>query len=205
MLFFLAGFTGITMQASFVCHELVVNREVQEKLYNECKEVQAKLQGKQINYEVIQKMKYLDMVISEGLRRWPIAPMTDRIANKPYVIENYNGDKVQVNVGDGIWFPTLGLHMDPQYFPEPEKFVPERFSEENRSKIQTMAYQPFGTGPRNCIGSRFALMISKSFVYHMVSNFHLEMCDQTQDPLRLQRRSGTVTAEKGFWMNLRAR
>lgn len=44
------------------------------------------------------------------------------------------------------------LHYDPQYFPEPQKYLPERFSDENRNKIPPYAYIPFGQGPRNCIG-----------------------------------------------------
>lgn len=46
----------------------------------------------------------------------------------------------------------FGLHYDPEYFPEPQKFNPERFSDENRKKIPPFSYLPFGQGPRNCIG-----------------------------------------------------
>lgn len=48
--------------------------------------------------------------------------------------------------------PTYVFHHDPHFFPEPEKFDPERFSEENKHKINPLAYMPFGGGPRNCIG-----------------------------------------------------
>lgn len=54
--------------------------------------------------------------------------------------------------GTGIGIPTFAFHRDPQYFPNPDKFDPERFSEENKHKIHPFAYSPFGLGPRNCIG-----------------------------------------------------
>lgn len=46
----------------------------------------------------------------------------------------------------------MGLHHDPEYYPNPEKFDPERFSEENKSKRPAYTYLPFGDGPRICIG-----------------------------------------------------
>lgn len=49
-------------------------------------------------------------------------------------------------------FSPAGFHHNPEYFPDPEKFDPERFSDENRKNIQQQHYVPFGIGPRACIG-----------------------------------------------------
>lgn len=49
--------------------------------------------------------------------------------------------------------PIYGLHHDPQYFPEPEKFNPENFSDDSKARRPQNAYLPFGDGPRNCIGN----------------------------------------------------
>lgn len=48
--------------------------------------------------------------------------------------------------------PAFAFHHDPQYYPEPEMFDPERFSEENKYNVNLLSYMPFGLGPRNCIG-----------------------------------------------------
>jgi cytochrome P450 len=53
------------------------------------------------------------------------------------------------------------LHHDPAFWTDPFYFDPERFAPENRDKIIEMTYMPFGDGPRNCIGRRFALMEAK--------------------------------------------
>lgn len=63
---------------SFVAYELMVNVHVQRKLQNEIDELNKKIDGKQVNYEQIQGMKYMDQVICETLRKWP-SPMIDRL------------------------------------------------------------------------------------------------------------------------------
>lgn len=62
-----------------------------------------------------------------------------------------------VEKGTVVVIPSYGLHWDPKYFPNPEKFDPERFSNENKHKIQSHVYLPFGDGPRICIGKLFCL------------------------------------------------
>lgn len=187
-------------------HELVVNPEIQQRLFEEISEANRQLNGESLTFEVMQNMKYMDQVLSEALRRWTLAVATDRSVNKPYVLETSDGSKVQLNVGDGIWFPLDAIHMDPKYYPNPEVFDPERFSDTNKGSIQPGTYFPFGIGPRNCIGSRFALMGVKSIVFHLILNFKLDMSEHTQHPLKLLNGpSANLVPEKGFWANIKER
>lgn len=187
---------------AFVCHQLAVNPKYQNKLYKEILKVKESLNGKSIGYDQIQKMEYLDMIISETLRMYPLAPASDRIVTKPYIIEDYDGTRVQLNVGDRVWLPTIGVHMDPQYFTDPDKFDPERFSEENRPSNLSTVYTPFGVGPRNCIGNRFALMQCKAVIYKLIEKFKLDQCKKTQHPLKLAARTANVEAQNGFWLKI---
>lgn len=205
LIFFIAGFGTVSKTLSFALHEIAVGSKVQQKLHEEVQETQDQLNGKPLTYDFLQKLKYVDMTMSETLRRWPQVPGSDRYVNKPYVLENFDGTKVQLNVGDSIVIPSSAIHMDPKYFPHPKQFDPERFNDENKDKILAGTYLPFGIGPRSCIASRFALMECKAILYYMVSNFHLEKCRKTQDPLKLKPIPGIADAEKGFWVQLRNR
>lgn len=152
---------------------------------------------------------------TEALRKWPPAILTDRRCNKRYVITNDDAEDRTNNAsnsrplileeGDEIMIPIFGLHRDPQYYPDPERFDPERFSETNRHNIQANTYMPFGAGPRNCIASRFALMQVKAFLFEMVSTFKFEVHNKSRIPMRLVQNMFTINAEGGYNVHLKPR
>ena len=80
---------------------------------------------------------------------YPPLPNLNRRCTKNYTLPDTN---VVVEEGTSLLISALGLHMDPEYYPEPEKFDPERFSEENKKARHPFVHLPFGDGPRNCIG-----------------------------------------------------
>lgn len=151
LLFFLAGFETSSTLLSFLCNELALNPDIQEKLCREIDDTIEDMKAEKLTYEQLNSLKYLDQVISEGLRKWPPAMITDRVCNREitFIVD---GQAVTMKEGQQIWIPIYGLHMDPKYFPEPTKFDPDRYSEENVHKIVAGSYVPFGMGPRNCIG-----------------------------------------------------
>lgn len=77
--------------------------------------------------------------------------MSDRVCFKDYEVE-YEDQKFTIEKDKIVMIPISGFHRDPLYFPDPLKFDPDRFSEENRGNIDPDTYLPFGIGPRNCIG-----------------------------------------------------
>ncbi|KAH0999851.1 hypothetical protein HUJ04_005341, partial [Dendroctonus ponderosae] len=167
MVFCLGGFDTISNAMSVGSYELAVNKEIQNKLRSEIVETH-RLNGGKVTYDSLLKMKYMDKVISEILRKWPPAGVVDRVATKPYTIEPVNADEkpVHLKLGDLFWIPMFGFHRDPKNFENPTKFDPERFSDENKGNIKPYTYVPFGAGPRNCIASRFALLELKTLFYH---------------------------------------
>jgi cytochrome P450 family 9 len=150
-IFFFAGFESISSVLSFLAYKLVAQPEIQTKLHTEILATNAGLENGELTYEQLNQMKYLDMVVSEALRKWPPTPMVDRLCTKDYTMQ-HNGSKLVIEKDTTIMFPIHSLHNDPKYFSDPEKFIPERFNEENKRNIVPGSYLPFGIGPRNCIG-----------------------------------------------------
>ncbi|XP_062716546.1 probable cytochrome P450 9f2 [Aedes albopictus] len=147
-------------------------------------------------------MKYLDMVISETLRLWPSAPAVDRLCVQDYTLDDDQGLRCHMEKGTGVWIPIYGIHRDAKHFPEPDKFDPERFSEQRKGDIQSGTYMPFGIGPRSCIGMRFALMELKCIAYYLLLNFRLERTENTMVPPVLEKGFVTLSAANGLMLKM---
>lgn len=145
------------------------------------------------------------LFFTEALRKWPSAVAVDRVCTKPYVIQPVTPEEkpLQINKDDVIWIPIYGFHHDPKYYPEPQKFDPERFNDENKHNIQPYTYLPFGMGPRNCIGSRFALLEFKTLFFQLLLNFELVPIKKTNIPLRISKTSFNLQAEGGNWLGFK--
>ncbi|XP_044738983.1 cytochrome P450 9e2-like [Chrysoperla carnea] len=202
-IFFLAGFETVSTAMCFTTYELALNPDIQQRCYEEIQEIVESNDGK-LSYDVIQKIKFLDMVISESLRKWPPAIFTDRVCTKPYTF-NVNGKDVLLEKGTNIQFPIYAIHRDPQNYSNPEKFDPERFSDENKQNIDPMTYLPFGVGPRNCIGSRFALMEVKVAMFHLIKNFEIILTNKSTVPPKLSTSTSAMVIEGGFNVGLKPR
>lgn len=146
-------------------------------------------------------------MLAEALRKWPVSVGTDRVCSKKYIIEPTQPHEKPVHFepGDFLFIPIIGLHYDPKYFPNPQKFDPERFSEENKTNIIPYTYLPFGAGPRNCIGSRFALMETKTIFFYLLSKFNLCICEKTDIPIKLSKKAMQLASEDGIWLELQPR
>ncbi|KAJ8728450.1 hypothetical protein PYW08_016835 [Mythimna loreyi] len=207
LLFFLAGFETISSSMSFLLYELAVNPDVQERLAQEISEHDAKNGGK-FDFNSIQTLTYLDMVVSEVLRLWPPAIATDRICNKDYNLGKPNESAEKdfiLRKGAAIMIPTFAIHRDPEFYPEPDKFNPDRFSEENKHKINVLSYMPFGLGPRNCIGSRFALCELKVMVYQLLRHMEVSPSEKTCIPAKLATDNFNIRLKGGHWLRFRLR
>lgn len=77
-----------------------------------------------------------------------MAPFLNRQADVDYTFD----DGFTLPKGVSVLVPISGLQHDPEYYPEPHVFDPERFSDENKHNIVPYTYLPFGDGPRSCIG-----------------------------------------------------
>lgn len=143
VVFFFAGFETTSTLLCFMAHELACNPDIQQQLVDDIMAMETQLQNKSVTYEMIKEFKYMEMVVSESLRLWPPVFQTDRQVTKPYRLQG-NEVNVTLTTNDSIWIPIYGLHLDANYWPEPKRFDPERFNDENRKNIRAGTYLPFG-------------------------------------------------------------
>lgn len=205
LVFFLAGFETVSNAMYFMAYTLALNPNVQRTLQDELEALVEKLNGRLPTYEDFQSLSYLDMVLTETLRLYSPVTFVDRRCNAKTTIEKSDGTKVEILPGDVVYFPISAIQMDPNYYPEPEKFIPERFSHENRDNIKPFSYLPFGAGPRNCIGSRFALMEIKALMFSLLSNFTIEKNSRTEVPIQIKPETLQHRPRNGVWLTLRAK
>lgn len=176
LIFVFAGYETTSSTLSYISYHLAIHPDVQKRLQDE---IDANLPNKAApTYNAVMQMEYLDMVVSESLRLYPPGGRIERVCKKTV---EFNG--VTIPKGMVVMIPAYVLHRDPTYWPKPEEFRPERFSKENGENIDPYTFLPFGAGPRNCIGMRFALLIIKVAMIVLLQKFSFKPCKDTPIPL----------------------
>lgn len=197
IIFIFAGYETTSSVLSFLTYLLATHPDVQQKLQEE---IDATFPNKTLpSYDVLVQMEYLDMVVNESLRLFPVAGRLERLCKKDVEIKG-----VLIPKGTVVMVPNFVLHQDPELWPEPEEFRPERFSKKNKDSINPYTYLPFGTGPRNCIGMRFALLNMKVAIVRVLQHFSFKPCKETQIPLKLSNQ-GLIQPEKPIVLNIELR
>ncbi|XP_055838036.1 cytochrome P450 9c1-like [Episyrphus balteatus] len=200
-------FAGIEPMTNLLCntlYELMKNPEIQEKLYEEVSKMNEQLKGADISYDLlIDKMKYMNMVVMESLRKWPEVPLRNRVCSKPYTLKDIDGKIVQeFKTGDKLYFNVYGSHYDEENFENPFTFDPERFNDENILKKKTYTYFPFGYGAKVCRGKKFGLMVTKIMLYHLILEFKIDCGTKSTRDLFAATRKIQLKQSDFFWMKL---
>ncbi|XP_038210417.1 cytochrome P450 6k1-like [Zerene cesonia] len=164
--FFAAGVEPTATALFGTLYELGKDPEYLEKVHKEIDEAFEK--NDKMNFDIIMGMKHLDMAFSEAMRLHPPIGFLTRQCIRDSVLPVGN---IKVDKGSKIFTPIYEIHHDPKYYPEPEKFIPERFAPENKHKIADITYMPFGKGNRICVGLRYASLQSKAGLVHLLRNF----------------------------------
>lgn len=189
--FFIAGLDTISSVLAFTSYLLALHPDVQRKLQEEVDRCFTE-NGEEPSLADISKLKYLNCVISESLRLYPPAVRVERTACQDITLGNSG---IKLTKGCAVVIPVYAMHHDSEYFPDPEKFDPERFSDENIGTVRPYSYLPFGAGPRNCIGMRFALQALKTCLLHVVRIVGLVQTEDTKVPLKMVTTFSLLTAE----------
>ncbi|XP_063988414.1 uncharacterized protein LOC135168310 [Diachasmimorpha longicaudata] len=196
--FFIAGFETASTPLSFTLYELALHPKMQDRLRKEITDAMEE-NGGEITYDTIMKLPYLDMVTSESLRKYPPLPVLDRVANLDYRVP---GSDLVIEKGTPVYMSLFGLHYDPKYYDNPEKFDPERFSDANRESNKKTWYA-FGDGPHVCIGMRLGLLESKVGLVSILQKYEVYPCEKTAIPMKLRTQGLMTGAEGGLYLNIK--
>lgn len=176
--FFQAGFETSSNTMTTLMYSFAKNPKVQELAYQEVTEVLKDTKGV-VDYEAISKMTYLEAVIKENLRLNPPVIRIDRTCMKDTIIGGEKTPSLKLKKGTVVQIPIYAIHRNPDFFPDPDTFRPERFLEKDES-VAEMTFQAFGGGPRVCIGMRFAMSEMKIALAKLISRFKITDSPQTK-------------------------
>ncbi|KAG4066159.1 hypothetical protein HA402_010361 [Bradysia odoriphaga] len=183
--FFFAGFETSSSTLEFFFYLIAKHPKIQTKIRQEILEALAK-HGK-MNYELIANyLPYLTAALKETLRLYPILPFLDREcdAMEGYSMEPYSSFKIPR--GMPVYIPIYSLQRDPEYFPDPDHFIPERFYSDNGTTNEFL-WLPFSTGPRSCIGERFAMMQMRVAIVSLLKSYSIELTDGSPKSIELDK------------------
>ncbi|XP_008923000.1 cytochrome P450 4V2 [Manacus vitellinus] len=195
--FMFEGHDTTAAAMNWVLYLLGHNPEVQKKVHKELDEVFDNTE-RPVTTDDLKQLRYLECVVKEALRLFPSVPMFARTLREDCCISGY-----QIPKGATVLVLTYALHRDPEIFPDPEEFRPERFFSENSKGRHPYAYVPFSAGPRNCIGQRFAQMEEKTLLALILRRFWVESCQKPEE-LRI---AGELILRptNGIWIKLKRR
>ncbi|XP_034827797.1 cytochrome P450 6B5-like [Maniola hyperantus] len=168
---FAAGFETTANTLSYFLFEIAKNQDAQTKVISEVDSYFAK--NDTIEYECVNELPYIVACIEETLRLYPIMGLTTREVMDDYTLPT----GLSLKKGDRIHISIYSLHHNPDYFPEPKVFRPERFYGDARKDIKPFTFFPFGEGARICIGLRFAKMPMHAALLTIFKNYRVELAE----------------------------
>lgn len=123
-----------------------------------------------LQYSDLPKLEFTTQIVEESLRLYPPFWMVDRVA--------LTDDRImdtEIPKGTTMVVFIYGAHHSPRYWDDPESFIPQRFSKENRKHHTPFAYLPFGEGPRGCIGGHYAMLQMLIILGVLLRNYDFQL------------------------------
>ncbi|GBP62054.1 Cytochrome P450 6B2 [Eumeta japonica] len=194
--FFATGFETSSTIASFALYELAKDSDAQERVRREVVEWLKKRDGR-LDYECITGLPFLEQCVDETLRLYPVGGVLTREVAEPYRFPN----GLTVERGLKVHLPVFYLHRNPDHFPEPDAFRPERFAPENKYNIKPYTYLPFGEGPRLCIGMRFAKMQMMAGLVTILKRYRVELAEDMPRTIQFEPKSLVTASRHGILLN----
>ena len=175
---FLAGHETTANALTWTWYLLAQNPECERRLHQEIDSV---LEGRLPRFSDLAQLRYTEMVFAEAMRLYPPAWAIGRMSKQPFELGG-----VKIGAKSICIVSPYVTQRDPRWFPDPERFDPDRWSPEARESRPKFSYFPFGGGARVCIGERFAWMEGVLMIAAIAQKWKLKLApDQKVEPLPL--------------------
>jgi cytochrome P450 len=192
MTFILTGYETTALSLTWLWYLVVAHPEVEKRIHEEVNRV---LNGRVPTYEDLPQFVYLRQVACEALRLYPPVWNFGRQNREDLEVDGYH-----IPAGSVLSFVPFITHRHPEFWPDPEKFDPERFAP--GAERHKFAYFPFGVGARQCIGSQFAIMELLLTIATIVQRYSMTLVpDQDITPVP----GTTLRPRNGIYVTLHER
>jgi cytochrome P450 len=168
----LAAHENVARALTYTLLALARHAHVEAKLREEVERV---LGDRAPTADDCRKLRYTEMTVAESMRLWPPSPLVFRVARQ----DDRLPTGARIRAGSKLLLSPYVVQRDPAYYPDPESFDPERFSQEGRHGRPKYAYFPFGGGPRVCIGQTLATTVSTLVLARTAQRVRLELSGES--------------------------
>lgn len=190
----LAGYETTALALTWTWYLLAQHPEIEENLH---REVDTVLTARTPTAADLPRLLYTEKIIKEALRLYPPSWVISRQVLEDYAIGGYIAP-----AGSTFFLSQYVMHRDPRFFPEPERFDPERWMPETTTARPRYADFAFGAGPRACIGEPFAWMLLKLITAELAQQWQMRLI--ASHPVQLDPRI-TLRPKDGVWVVLERR
>uniref|UniRef100_A0A131YWR4 Cytochrome P450, family 3, subfamily A n=1 Tax=Rhipicephalus appendiculatus TaxID=34631 RepID=A0A131YWR4_RHIAP len=194
---FVGGFETTSTSLSYIAYTLAKYPDAQEKAREEV--LEAVSTTGTLDYDTtMRKLKFLEQVVNETLRLYPpgLIFMTRQAK------EDFEFHGIKFKTGTAFMVSQYHLQRDPQYWINPDEFHPDRFAPENEATLRKTAHAPFGLGPRNCVGTRLAMLSLKYTLARMLQKYRLELGPSQMGSMEIGAYSFVSTPGRGPWIKI---
>uniref|UniRef100_A0A182PYV8 Uncharacterized protein n=1 Tax=Anopheles epiroticus TaxID=199890 RepID=A0A182PYV8_9DIPT len=195
---FVGAYETNSLTTFYCLHELAQRLDLQQRARACVLEALDKHGG--ITYEAIADMPYLDQCINETLRKNPPSINLIRVTTEDYPVPDSTG--VVLPKGLNVVIPVYAIHYDAEYYPDPERFDPDRFAPEASSNRTPYTFLPFGGGPKNCIGYRQGKMHLRTMLAMLLCSYEFSECPKIIQGTRSEKHS-VLKLKGNLWLRVR--
>ncbi|XP_013112031.2 cytochrome P450 6a22 [Stomoxys calcitrans] len=200
-IFFVGGYESTAAALSQALFELSRNTEIQDKARQEVMQVKSE-HGDKITHDSLKSLKYIQQIVQETLRKYPIAPALMRYCRHTAILNTSTGP-ITLPKDTTVMIPVYSIHNNPDFYPNPQEFCPERFDEAEEAERPPHTFLTFGDGPRNCIAAGFGKMELLFGLATLLSKFRFSVSAKTPQEVEFKKNVRYIASvENGIYLKV---